>query len=376
MYERNYPCDSLIAVYFGVLFPPSPPASPSLLQKFTYLCMQAQVQPRHTPCPAFPLLLLFTHAHPLSLCNQTLEMKSDIEVRRSRNEHGTLTWQLGEIWPTGGWGSVEYGSVGWLDGQVLGGRWKPLHHVMEQHLYRDVVAICGADALCFVRNSNPLHAVAGELSAVLFNLQSQAEVHVSSVAVHAAPGPSSQHFCLGQPDAAADCPPYSSILAAHACTASSCLLILRLRLQPSRFVSVSEENVVFIVPPANMTIPASSISFNVSQPHVCITRPSNTCSTVRPHHPPPPPSCIAAAHTRMHHRSTHSTLTCPPQVFLSVASSPALFVSLVTLEQGRFLRNSLFLVAGEHTVEFLHMGKPQGSLLHDSLRVEHLHMYL
>jgi hypothetical protein len=38
---------------------------------------------------------------------QTLEMKSDIEVRRSRNEHGTLTWQLGEIWPTGGWGSLE-----------------------------------------------------------------------------------------------------------------------------------------------------------------------------------------------------------------------------------------------------------------------------
>lgn len=43
MYERNYPCDNLIAVYFGVLFPPSAPASAALLQKFTYLCMVAQV---------------------------------------------------------------------------------------------------------------------------------------------------------------------------------------------------------------------------------------------------------------------------------------------------------------------------------------------
>ena len=48
MYERNYPCDSLIAVYFGVLFPPSPPASTFLLQKFTYLCRVAQaIKPRH-----------------------------------------------------------------------------------------------------------------------------------------------------------------------------------------------------------------------------------------------------------------------------------------------------------------------------------------
>ena len=33
-----------------------------------------------------------------------------------------------EIWPTGGWGSIEYGTVGYTKGQVLGGRWKPLQH--------------------------------------------------------------------------------------------------------------------------------------------------------------------------------------------------------------------------------------------------------
>jgi hypothetical protein len=271
MYERNYPCDSLIAVYFGVLFPPSPPTSPLLLQKFTYLCMIAQVGAPCVLARKFP-------THP-PLC-QTMEMKSDIEVRRSKNEHGTLTWQLGEIWPTGGWGSLEYGTVGWLDGQVIGGRWKPLHHVMEQHLYRDVVAVCGADALCFVKNSNPLEAVFGKLQAVLFDIHSQNETEISSTYLAVAAGPAIQRFCLGDPHTQHDCPSYSSILAAHQCTAASCVVILRLSTLPSEHLTVSEENIVFIVPPANMTIPASSVSFKVSQPHDCALRPFDTCSTV------------------------------------------------------------------------------------------------
>jgi hypothetical protein len=35
-----------------------------------------------------------------------------VEVLRAGNSWGALTWQLGEVWPTGGWGVVEYGSVG------------------------------------------------------------------------------------------------------------------------------------------------------------------------------------------------------------------------------------------------------------------------
>jgi len=38
-------------------------------------------------------------------------VKSNIENRRSENEFGTVIWQLGEIWPTGGWGSLEYGMI-------------------------------------------------------------------------------------------------------------------------------------------------------------------------------------------------------------------------------------------------------------------------
>jgi hypothetical protein len=207
-------------------------------------------------------------------------MKSDIEVRRSRNEHDTLTWQLGEIWPTGGWGSLEYGTVGWIDGQVLGGRWKPLHHVMEQHLYRDVVAICGADALCFVRNSNPLQSVFGKVRAVLLDLHSQEETEISSAVFALASGPAIFRFCLGEPRAQTNCPSYSSIVHAHQSTAASSIVILRLNVTSSAFLTFSEENIVFMVPPANMTIPASSVTFNVSESHNCTSRLSGTCSTV------------------------------------------------------------------------------------------------
>jgi beta-mannosidase len=208
-------------------------------------------------------------------------MKSDIEVRRSRNEHGTLTWQLGEIWPTGGWGSLEYGSVGWLDGQVLGGRWKPLHHVMEQHLYRDVIAVCGADASCFVKNSNPLEEVFGQLHAVLFDVQTQKETRVSSTYMAIGAGPAIHRFCLSEPDSNQDCAQYSSILSQHNCSTASCVFIIRLVVSSSQYLSVSEENIVFIVPPANMTIPKSAVSSNVSLPHACSHNPSETCSTVK-----------------------------------------------------------------------------------------------
>lgn len=289
-------------------------------------------------------------------------MKSDIEVRRSRNEHGTLTWQLGEIWPTGGWGSLEYGTVGWLDGQVLGGRWKPLHHMLEQHLYRDVVAVCGADALCFVKNSNPLQPVFGKLHAVLFDIHTQKEIEISSSVIAVGAGPAAHRFCLGDPSAQHDCPPYTAILAKHQRTSVSSLVILRLGVTSSQDVTVSEENVVFIVPPANMTIPASTVAHNVSQPHPCSLLPGDVCSTV---------ICLPPLRHDLLCTRSHAL-----QVLLYVSSAPAMFVSLVTKEQGRFLRNNMLLTTGEHVVEFLHLGEPQGALLQETIRVEHLYQYV
>ena len=74
--------------------------------------------------------------------SQALYMKSNIETRRAQNQLGLLVWQLNEIWPTGGWGSLEYGTA--APGQVVGGRWKPLHYFSRRSLLAAVMAACGA----------------------------------------------------------------------------------------------------------------------------------------------------------------------------------------------------------------------------------------
>ena len=55
------------------------------------------------------------------MISQALELKGDIETRRAANTFGILIWQYNEIWPTGGWGTVEYGTPS-VTGQVIGGR--------------------------------------------------------------------------------------------------------------------------------------------------------------------------------------------------------------------------------------------------------------
>ena len=34
------------------------------------------------------------------MLGQALEMKSNVETRRSSNQFGVIVWQLNEIWPT------------------------------------------------------------------------------------------------------------------------------------------------------------------------------------------------------------------------------------------------------------------------------------
>ena len=116
MIQRNYPCDNLIIVYFGALS--------SRWSYNLYACNVAQM----------------------------LQMSGQISLFRTQNIWGIQIWQLNEIWPTGGWGTMETAALSYLDGQFNGGRWKPLHYALRDHLYNDVFVMCGADGACFVKN--------------------------------------------------------------------------------------------------------------------------------------------------------------------------------------------------------------------------------
>ena len=56
----------------------------------------------------------------------------------------------------GGWGSIEYGTVNFTKGQVIGGRWKPLHYWYKASIFADVMATCGVGGACFVVNDGIL----------------------------------------------------------------------------------------------------------------------------------------------------------------------------------------------------------------------------
>jgi len=124
MAERNYPCDNRIEAFFGGVSLENVGAP--FFQQHLYECMIAQA----------------------------LWMKGQIEIMRSSNSFGTLVWQLNEVWPTGGWGAIEYGPRRGLQGQIVGGRWKPLMHLLQMSLFRDVFAACGKDDRCYVRNDS------------------------------------------------------------------------------------------------------------------------------------------------------------------------------------------------------------------------------
>ena len=131
MAQRIYPCDSIIQAYFNVS--DFEATGKDAFRSQLYQCMIVQA----------------------------LQMKGTIETRRSKNEMGHLLWQLNEIWPTGGWGSLEYSAPNGMDvhqGQIIGGRWKPLHYLFRSSLFADVIATCsGESGLCYIHNDSPQH---------------------------------------------------------------------------------------------------------------------------------------------------------------------------------------------------------------------------
>ena len=122
MAERNYACDSHIDAFFGSIDDQG--VSEHYFKSQLYHCAIATA----------------------------LWLKSQIEILRCTNSFGALIWQLNENWPTGGWGLLEYGANVGQDGQSIGGRWKPIMHLLRQSLFRAIFVACGRDGKCYCRN--------------------------------------------------------------------------------------------------------------------------------------------------------------------------------------------------------------------------------
>jgi hypothetical protein len=234
---------------------------------------------------------------------------------RSTNNMGLLLWQLGEIFPTGGWGSLEYSGPRGYPGQVLGGRWKPLHNLLAATLFRDVFIACGSAGQCYARNDSPMAGVAGAIVLELISLATgSAAAPATRLPLTLPPGPAAvAFFCAADGTTSGPCKPWTALLAAAGCRpdASDCFLNASV-VDASGGVLAS--NHILLAPPSVM-IPT-------------LRPPALTFAIESPAPPQGAPICVTVS-----------------------AAAPALFVTLTTLALGNFDNNAFFLAPGpEHAV--------------------------
>ena len=218
------------------------------------------------------------------------------------------------------------GTVGHTKGQVIGGRWKPLHYMMARHLYANVMATCGSWAahgagnVCYVTNDG-IDAFVGsvEVSAVPLGSNATAPApppHVVQVTLGPGPGVRSwfhlprDFWALG----AAGTHVYTS------------------RVLDAATNTTASNHVILPAPPKDLAIQPAAVTFKVGAagPDGCV------------------PITVAA-------------------------DALALYVTFTTLAQGRFSDNAILVEAGEpRTLSFIPFAGFDHAELTATLRVEHL----
>ena len=244
-----------------------------------------------------------------SMIGQALDMKREMEEQRSKNSFGMLVWQLGEVWPTGGWGSLEYAAD--RPGQIPGGRWKPLHHLYSQGLMRDVFTACGMDGRhagklsCYTVNDAAVPFTGSvEIKAVDLATGSSAVLLQRNLSLPAGPGVRAWFA----PDALPD-------PTTHALLVSD---------------SEGSEMVASLAPPNAMALKMAKVECKVGDVQGAV-----------------------------------ATLTC-------TADAVAIYVVLTTAAHGRFEPNAFPLIGSSREVKFLSWnGTADVDLLKSTLRIDH-----
>jgi len=312
--QRNYPCDNFIHAFFGKDHSNVSAVGAVALQRQTWQCMIAQA----------------------------LAQKQYTEALRSMNTVLVQFWQYNEIWPTGGWGSIEYGTP--VEGQVIGGRWKPLQHFLRRSIFATVGAACLDDGRCYVRNDGKT-AFTGSLRLSLIALSTGRTAWTSTQPLSIARGAHTvQWVCVrGTYAPGANCTAWDQILTDAQCTKATCVFNADVlngsdsSLASSASATLLSSNQQLLLPPGQLEV----------APNAIVTAVVGT---------PNADGLIPVTVT---------------------ATATALLVTLTTLAPGVFSDNAFLLTQHAPVVLlFTPYGPADAAALRASLRVVHLAEYL
>jgi beta-mannosidase len=241
---------------------------------------------------------------------------------------------------TGGWGSIEYGTVTHTKGQVLGGRWKPLHHWYKKSIYADVMATCGSTAGPDSNSTDGLAlALAGGAAASCYVKNDSPKpfkgtVDVSSIALATGKATSIKKLTLDMPAGAGVTQWFDldgSINGAEE--------MLQVVVTDSDGTVTSDNPVPFAVP-KDMKLPKAQVKVAVAE-----------------------------------QLSSHGDALAPVTVTVT-SDALALYVTLTTLAQGRFEDNAFLMLPGTKTLKFFPFEGFDAAELKSSIRVEHTALYM
>jgi len=250
------------------------------------------------------------------MLGQALQIKSQIEIFRADNYYGVIVWQFNEIWPTGGWGSIEYGTP--VAGQVIGGRWKPLHYWYRKALYTDIFITCDGKGNCILRNDLPT-TFNGTVAISSVQLTTGAVSVIFQTALTLPAGPGSVKWF--SPDIHS-IDPTTTILTAQATNSSNNQIMC--------------DNLILLSVPSQLILPKTTVTFNVNDT-------VNSDGTVD---------------------ITFNT------------TAPALYLTFTTLANGRFSDNAFLALPPGGKIQFVPFNGPVDvAQLRNSLRVEHVASY-
>jgi heparanase 1 len=215
-------------------------------------------------------------------------------------------------------------------------------HLMRNHLYRDVISVCGDAGHCYLRSDDAVNAFSGNVAVSVLHLATAALTTLKTVPVSLPRGAAAfQYFCLGTGDAlAGTCQPVAAALTAAGCAAGGTDCVL-LTTTTNAAGDVLDQNWALLSPPfqiaASGALPRASVTAAVAGP----------------------PRADGSVPIRV------ST------------DAPALLVVLTSLAQGRFEPNLLTLAAaGDMLISFVPFEGFAPEQLDESLRVEHAALYL